>query len=584
MFWQLSHGLLDLRKDRGLTPEKVSRFESNGQDKILKIYLQYQERLKILNATDFGDLLLHTLTIFSNFPDVLLSYQEQFRYILVDEYQDTNVSQYLWLRLLAQKNQNLTCVGDDDQSIYGWRGAEVENILRFEKDFPTATIVRLEQNYRSTAHILGAASGLISKNHDRLGKTLWTEYDAGEKVLVRGTWDSEDEARFVGDAIEALQRKGEDLSAMAILIRAGFQTREFEERFLKMGIPYRVLGGLRFYERQEIRDALAYCRLLVQPHDGLAFERIINTPKRGVGSATLQLIHQKARAESIALPIAALQLVETEELRGAVRTSLRNFFTCLQRWRDLLQRASHVDVIKVMLDESGYTDFWRNDRSPEAPGRLENLKEFIKAVEDFESLPGFLEHVSLVMDNAANRQSDMVNIMTLHTAKGLEFNTVFLAGWEEGVFPHPRSLDENGTVALEEERRLAYVGLTRARKMAIVTYALHRRLQQHGWQFTTPSRFIKELPADHIEIVHPNGARGDNALSNNLRGNNQHSVGIDYSSKALPSPSPLFQCDDAVFHDKFGYGTIIACEGERLEVQFDTSGIKRIMATYVQKV
>jgi len=550
-------------KDRALTPERVTASESRGHELILKIYRHYQERLKTLNACDFGDLLLHCMYLFQNHPEVLEIYQQQFRYILVDEYQDTNIAQYLWLQILAQKHRNICCVGDDDQSIYGWRGAEVGNILKFEKDFPGAKVIRLEQNYRSTAHILGAASGLIAKNQGRLGKTLWTSQSGGEKVLVRATWDSEDEARIICDFIEAQYQKGTPLSHFAILVRAGFQTRGFEDRLLTLGIPYRVIGGLRFYERMEIRDALAYCRIVVQPHDGLAFERIINTPKRGIGSATLQLIHTHAREQNISVPQAALALSMTDEIRGVARTNLQRFFEDITRWRQQLGQLSPADLVKMILDESGYTEMWLNDKSIEASGRLENLKELVSAIEDFDSLPGFLEHISLVMDHEQASSGAAVSLMTLHAAKGLEFDTVFLPAWEENLFPHQRSLEESGIAGLEEERRLAYVGLTRAKRQAIVTYAQHRRMHQ-GWQLSSPSRFVKDLPGEHIIHIQANGT-------------------TSYQPPSSDTAEHGIECGDRVFHQKFGYGEVIALEGDRLEINFATSGPKKIMASFVEK-
>lgn len=577
-------------KDRGLTVDKVKGGEVGGNTMILDIYREYQQRLGVLNAADFGDLLLHCLTIFHQHPEVLMKYQQQFRYIMVDEYQDTNVAQYLWLRMLAMQNSNICCVGDDDQSIYAWRGAEIGNILRFEKDFPGAQTVRLEQNYRSTSHILGAAAGLISNNSERLGKTLWTEIDAGEMVLVRGTWDSYEEARFIGDEIEAIQRRGTSLSQMAILVRAGFQTREFEDRLLVLGVPYRVVGGLRFYERQEIRDSLAYLRLVVQPDDGLAFERIINTPRRGIGTATLQLIHSHARECRISLCQAARELIEGDAIRGSARTALRTFFVDIDRWREQLQRTPHHEVVQTILDESGYTRMWRDDKSADAPGRLENLKELVGAIKEYESLPSFLEHVSLVMDNTKVSHEAMVNIMTLHAAKGLEFDVVFLAGWEEGLFPHSRSLDESGLEGLEEERRLGYVGITRARKQAIITYALNRRTYQ-GWQHTLPSRFIKELPEDHVRVVQASGQEAVSA-KRQMAYNNQPRVEVKQPPFARPrvvdaeytiTSNHSFKNGDRIFHQKFGYGIVEGIDGEALEINFQTSGIKKIMASFVEK-
>src|SRR6266851_3220679 len=499
-------------KDRGYTFHQVpagdqGREIANGKG--LPLYQLYQERLTALNAADFGDLLLQVLTIFRTRSDLLQDYQQRFRYLLVDEYQDTNVAQYLWLRLLAQTHRNLCCVGDDDQSIYSWRGAEIGNILRFELDFPGAQIIRLEQNYRSTPHILAAASGLISKNEGRLGKTLWTALDSGERIILRGVWDGEEEARWVGDEIEQRQRKGGALADIAILVRAGFQTREFEERFITLGLPYRVIGGPRFYERQEIRDALAYLRLVHQPADDLAFERIVNTPRRGIGAATLQSLHALSRAQRMPLAAAAEALIASDELKPASRKALSGLLGDLARWRGL--DIPHPQLAGIVLDESGYTAMWQQDKSPDAPGRLENLKELVTAMAEFENLTGFLEHVGLVMENVAESGADMVSLMTLHSAKGLEFDTVFLPGWEEGLFPSQRSMDETGLAGLEEERRLAYVGITRARRRAAISYAANRRI--HGqWQPAIPSRFVGELPEAHVEILAEPGLQPHMAL------------------------------------------------------------------------
>jgi DNA helicase-2/ATP-dependent DNA helicase PcrA len=560
------------------------------------LYAQYQERLRVLNACDFGDLLLHCLALFTARPDVLAEYHRRFRYLLVDEYQDTNVAQYLWLRLLAQGSRNLCCVGDDDQSVYGWRGAEVGNILRFETDFPDATVVRLEQNYRSSGHILACASALIAHNRARLGKTLWTAAEAGAPVQLRGVWDGEEEARWIGEEIEALQRAGQALGQIALLVRAGFQTREFEERFIALGLPYRVIGGPRFYERAEIRDALAYARLLVQDSDDLAFERVVNLPRRGIGEKAIQAMHRVARAEGIALAAAAGRLVETDEIRGPARTGLRRFLEDLGRWRAALAAQPHAEVMGVVLDESGYTGMWREDRSAEAPGRLENLKEFVAALEQFESLRGFLEHVALVMENAEAAPGDMVSLMTLHSAKGLEFDVVFLPGWEEGLFPHPRALDEKGAAALEEERRLAHVGLTRARRRAYVSFAANRRIH-NLWQSTIPSRFVAELPEDHVERVAQPGLWAGGARRDRLDGVER---GLDWvAAPAAPSrrPAPLpapelsvprrsapsgIAVGDRVFHEKFGYGSVRSIEAGKLVVEFPT-GRKKVMDSFVRK-
>ena len=594
-------GVIQRWKDRGLTPDKVSAAEAGdlAGGRLVGLYEEYQERLRTLNAADFGDLLLHCLTIFAEHADVLEEYQQRFRYILVDEYQDTNVAQYLWLRLLTQGHRNIACVGDDDQSIYAWRGAEVGNILRFEQDFPGAKVVRLEQNYRSTAPILAAASGLISHNEGRLGKTLWTSGEGGEPVTVRGLWDGEEEARFISDHIEDLQRRGGDgtpisLQDMAILVRAGFQTREFEERFLTLGIPYRVIGGPRFYERMEIRDALAYLRVIHQPDDDLAFERIVNRPKRGIGDATLQTLHQVARAGGISLYRAAAELVTTDDLKPRTRSSLANLMTDFARWRALAGEGPdalpHPELAEIVLDECGYTEMLMNDKSPEAPGRLENLKELVTAMEEFENLAGFLEHVSLVMENTENAGADMVNIMTLHGAKGLEFDTVFLPGWEEGLFPHQRNMDENGAAGLEEERRLAYVGLTRAKRAAIVSFAANRRV--HGqWQSAIPSRFIDELPPEHVLVESEPGLYEGGGVSarDRLADFGRHGGGGGYRSGRVIEAEPTlieaepvgFAIGERVFHQKFGYGRVTSIDRNKLAIAFDKAGDKKVLDSFV---
>ena len=598
---------IDRWKDRGLVPEKVPAGEgesfANGKGVIL--YKAYQERLKTLNACDFGDLLLHCLTIFAEHADILASYQKQFRYILVDEYQDTNVSQYLLLRLLAQGHRNICCVGDDDQSIYSWRGAEVGNILRFEKDFPGAKVVRLECNYRSTPHILGAAAGLIAKNEGRLGKTLWTEVNSGEKVRVRGLWDGAEEARSVGDEVEDLQRQKQPLNEMAILVRASFQTREFEERFLTLGVPYRLIGGTRFYERLEIRDAIAYLRVLAQPDDDLAFERIINTPKRGLGDATLQQLHQAARDMGAPLTRAARVLAGGDDLNTRARNSLTRLLDDFDRWRGLIDSLPPDELTEVILDESGYTAMWQASKDAKAPGRLENLKELIVALEPFEKLGGFLEHVSLVMDAEMAQADDAVNILTLHGAKGLEFDTVFLPGWEEGLFPHQRALDESGVAGLEEERRLAYVGLTRARQKAIVSFVANRQMFGR-WNMALPSRFVSDLPDEHIETEVEQGLHDggfDTAAELPAPGaftfsDSPSSSRMRRAPQAAPPPSYIegqaeqiitsdpgvsdYAIGERVFHQKFGYGLIEDIEGNKLSIAFDKAGAKKVIDSFVQ--
>ncbi len=691
--------LIDGWKNRGLTPEQVPSGEAagfaNGKGK--KLYIAYQERLKTLNAADFGDLLLENIRLFRQNADVLRSFQERFRFILVDEYQDTNVAQYLWLKLLAQtpsastavipgrseaadpesstaaepldsglalsarpgmtggrQPKNICCVGDDDQSIYGWRGAEVDNILRFDHDFPGAKVIRLERNYRSTGHILAAASHLIAHNEGRLGKTLRTEDVLGEKVQVTGAWDSEQEARAIGEEIEELQRqareRGEDhpLDEIAILVRASFQMREFEDRFIQLGLPYRVIGGPRFYERAEIRDALAYLRVIAQPADDLAFERIVNVPKRGLGDATLQMLHDYARKKRIPLTEAASALSATDEMKPKPRQALRDLMAAFDGWRLRKDSMPHTELAEIVLDESGYTDMWQKDRSADAAGRLENLKELVRSMEEFENLQGFLEHISLVMDREGNEAEQAVNIMTLHSAKGLEFDCVFLPGWEEGLFPHQRSLDETGRAGLEEERRLAHVGLTRARKLAKIYFATNRRI--HGlWTSTVPSRFLDELPEAHVEVKEAAGGgfgmsgygasrfdemnafgsgyttpgwqraqarkgRGgfydngqpryvpdgvyDDADAENippLKGKTARGARREAQRKApLTIEGELiakstgtvasFTVGERVFHQKFGNGNVVAVDGNKLTIVFDKAGEKRVVDSFVERV
>ena len=703
--------LIDGWKNRGLTADQVPSGEAAAfaSGKGLKLYKAYQERLKVLNAADFGDLLLENIRLFREQAEVLRQYQARFKFILVDEYQDTNVAQYLWLRLLAQRTaaiadrretartpsalveeggserseepgeeaasaahsaplpasppdahsapspargegglpaKNICCVGDDDQSIYGWRGAEVDNILRFEHDFPGAIVIRLERNYRSTGHILAAASHLIAHNEGRLGKTLRTDDELGEKVFVTGAWDSEEEARAIGEEIEQLQRAGHILDEIAILVRASFQMREFEDRFVTLGLPYRVIGGPRFYERAEIRDALAYLRLINSPADDLAFERIVNVPKRGLGDATVQLLRDHARKRRVPLTEAARAVVETDELKPKPRGALRGLIEAIDRWRKQRDSLPHTELAEIVLDESGYTEMWQKDRSADAAGRLENLKELIRSMEEFENLQGFLEHISLVMDNEKAAEADAVSIMTLHSAKGLEFDTVFLPGWEEGLFPHQRTLDDQGRAGLEEERRLAHVGLTRARRRAKIYFATNRRM--HGlWQTNIPSRFLDELPEPHVEVTEPQGGFGgfggyggygasrfdaaasfgsnystpgwqraqakksgrfsesgsryemdeDEEFPSSLRGRAKEGGS---SRSTTPRGVPLtiegelvakstgtvsaFSLGDRVFHQKFGNGSVTAIDGNKLTIQFDHAGEKRVVDSFVERV
>lgn len=584
-------GVIQRWKDRGLTPARVTDADdtdfANGHARA--IYTAYQTRLRDLNACDFGDLMLHVTEILRTRPDVLEQYHRLFRYILVDEYQDTNTVQYLWLRLLAKRSgtqSNICCVGDDDQSIYSWRGAEVENILRFEKDFPGAQIVRLERNYRSTQHILGAAAGLIAHNGERLGKTLRSGKDdaSGEKVRVTGVWDSDTEARAVCDAAESFRAKGASLAEMAILVRAGFQTRAFEERLVQTGLPYRIVGGVRFYERTEIRDALAYMRILHQPADDLAFERIINVPKRGVGPAGLQKLHAAARARQVPLAAGTQALVAEGGLKGKMGAEITKLMDTLSSTRDILAREGHVVALEFLLEESGYLDMWRNDRSVEAPGRLENLKELTRALADFGTLGEFLEHVALVMEHDENAGDAKLSLMTLHGAKGLEFDIVFLPGWEEGVFPSQRTLDEGGLKGLEEERRLAYVGITRAKKHALIYHADRRRIYAN-WQPSMPSRFLDELPEEHVVRKNNGGTqpRGLN-LSESVFDNGPLTSRRRQDPLAASTTLPNFQLGDQVRHPRFGVGVIIGADRHQLEVIFESGATKRLLSSFIEKV
>ena len=639
-------GFLDGWKNRGLQPKDVPAGEAgafaNGRG--TGLYGAYQARLKTLNAVDFGDLLLECLRLWRDNPDVLDQYHQRFKYMLVDEYQDTNVAQYLWLRLLAQARKNLCCVGDDDQSIYGWRGAEVDNILRFEHDFPGATVIRLERNYRSTGHILAAASGIIARNTERLGKTLRTEDEEGEKVTVTGAWDSEEEARQIGEEIEALQAKKERLSEIAVLVRISAQMREIEDRFVTLGLPYRVIGGPRFYERAEIRDALAYLRATAQPADDLAFERIVNVPKRGLGDAAVNAVHAYARRAKVPLMQAARFLIETDELKPAPRRSLRDLMASFDRWRGLMDGTPHHELARTVLEESGYTDMWQKDRSADAAGRLENLKELVRSMEEFPDLQAFLEHISLVMDANDGENHERVSLMTLHAAKGLEFETVFLPGWEEGLFPSQRALDENGRAGLEEERRLAHVGLTRAKRRAKIYFASNRRI--HGmWNSTIPSRFVDELPEAHVEVTEAPAAYSGRAASRfdgmtpfgssystpgwqraqaraaetareggedwrgeaggfqegasrygrgfgtSTRGADRQPAGRRAGPQLIEGeilakstgPASAYSMGGRVLHLKFGPGTVAAIDGNKLTVDFDKAGRKTVIDSFVER-
>ena len=621
-------GLIDTWKNRGWTPDRVPTSEAGefANGKGISLYRQYQDRLRILNACDFGDLLLHNISIFTGHPDVLEDFQRRFKYVMVDEYQDTNVAQYLWLRLLGQGRQNVCCVGDDDQSIYGWRGAEVDNILRFERDFPGAKVVKLERNYRSTEHILAAASGLIDSNKGRLGKTLWTQEQGGEKVKVSGVWDGEAESRMIADEIERSKRAGRKYSQMAILVRASFQMRAFEERFVMLQIPYKVVGGPRFFERAEIRDAHAYLRLIQSPDDDLAFERIVNTPKRGIGDTSVQKLLHIARSQGLSTIDAARMIIGGDDLPARTRTALSNFLRDLDRWRALAATTEHQRVMEAVLEESGYTDALRLDKGPTSQTRLENLKELVQSMSAFDTLESYLEHVALVMDLDKGSSDDSVWIMTLHAAKGLEFPLVFLPGWEEGVFPSQRSMDDKGEKGLEEERRLAYVGITRAREEARISFVANRQVYGR-WTSQLPSRFVDELPLANVEAASETGyygggpgmqqtaaSRWDDAGQSSFGGSGYASPGWKRAQDRMaggswtnprtggsgarsapiegegrlvavsaPSKASAYKRGDRVFHVKFGYGQISSVEGNKLSVAFDKAGDKKVIDSFVEK-
>tara|TARA_R110002072_G_scaffold15856_5_gene62677 strand:+ start:18143 stop:20458 length:2316 start_codon:yes stop_codon:yes gene_type:complete len=608
--------LLDRWKNRGLNPGDLDAVENeayaNGRGQ--EFYALYQERLRTLNACDFGDLLLHMLNILRRHRDVLEQYQRRFKYILVDEYQDTNQVQYLWLRLLAQERRNICVVGDDDQSIYSWRGAEVANILKFEKDFPGAAVIKLEQNYRSTPQILAAASGLIDANSQRLGKTLWTDLPAGDTIKAIGVWDGPEEARRLGEDIERLEREGASLDEVAILVRAQYQTREFEDRFIQIGLNYRIIGGFRFYERAEIRDALAYLRVIEQPADDLAFERIYNQPKRGLGAKTLDAMRRHAKRTGMPLAAASIDLCDSDELPGRARNTLKALLQQFVLWREAAEQESPANLLRRVVTESGYEDMLQKDRGPESAGRLENLSELARAMEDYDTLTDFLEHVSLVMENDARDQGEKVTIMTMHAAKGLEFDHVFLPGWEEGVFPSQRSLDEGGLASLEEERRLAYVAITRAKRRCTILHAANRRIYGQ-WTSSIPSRFIEELPSEHVEqettltggaslwranwseqddpFAHVSTARPDKSAT---RGPGwQRALATGYDSKPVriaenkrsaasfaTKPRSDIAIGARVFHDKFGYGTVAGQDGNKLEIGFEKAGTKRVLDSFVK--
>ena len=490
---------IDRWKNKGLLPEEVRLNKKDIFDnQILKVYKIYQNKIKDLNSCDFGDLILYCVKLFEKNLDIRNIYSNNFKYILVDEYQDTNLIQNKWLNLIVNKNKNICCVGDDDQSIYSWRGAEIKNFLGFNKVYPNCKIFRLEQNYRSTKNILDIASHLIAHNKDRLGKKLWSEGKRGDRVRLNCYKNGKEEARGVSNILEDYNKNKNSLNDAAILVRAIYQTREFEERFLKVGINYRIIGGIKFYERAEVKDAICYLRIINQKYDDLAFERIVNTPRRGLGDTTIKQLHEFSSKNKICLEDSARQLLQNNEFKPKIKIIFSNLLDLISKWRSDLKKNKHFDLLKIVLDESGYSAMLKNKKDLENENRLENLKELLRAMNDYDNLQGFLEHVALATSIDQEWDDEKVNIMTIHAAKGLEFDSVFLPGWEEGLFPHQKSLEEKGDLALEEERRLAYVGVTRAKKKAYISFATQR--VWHGeWMDSLPSRFVNELPEEGIE-------------------------------------------------------------------------------------
>lgn len=613
--WPARHlgGLIDMWKNRCLLPDQLPENEREKfGGRAFGLYEQYQARLESLNATDFGDLIVLVVKLLRENADLLELYRRRFKFILVDEYQDTNTAQYLWLQLLAQSHRNICCVGDDDQSIYGWRGAEIENILRFEAHFQGAKVVRLEQNYRSTEHILAAASEVISHNHGRLGKVLWTQEKGGEKVRVMGCMNPESEARWITGEIEKLSEGRGPLPAhpfsdMAVLVRAAFQMRHIEERFLKIGVPYRVIGGPRFYERREIRDALAYFRLAHSANDDLAFERVVNTPKRGVGAKTLLTIQNKARESKCSMLAVSRHMSHDNEFKGRAAVAMAEFINSVDTWSKMIaeNKKPLEDIGGQVIDETGLPEMLKREKTPEAEGRLENLKELVKSLKEFSNMAGFLEHVSLVYENLEDIETSKVSLMTLHAVKGLEFPITFLPGWEEDIFPLRRAIEENRQ-GVEEERRLAYVGLTRARKLCHISFCATRFLYGEGGA-NHVSRFVDELPPDNIEIVSPSGifnsyqgqqsstATGRSQLPTNENSGGYMSPGfqrLSQASKRLSHSRPsarqkkfeeIYEVGERVFNIKFGYGEVIEVSDNKLLIEFEQTGSKRVIASHVQK-
>ncbi|MBL6624275.1 MAG: UvrD-helicase domain-containing protein [Rhizobiales bacterium] len=596
---------IDQCKNKGLTPERVKTEIDLDfiHEKSTEVYKNYQQRLKTLNSADFGDLLMLPLQILIKNEAILDKFQSTFKYILVDEYQDTNTVQYLLLRILSQKNRNIACVGDDDQSIYGWRGADVNNILNFEKDFDGSKIIRLEKNYRSTVNILGAARSLIANNIDRLGKELSSSSDdVGDKVKLVSVWSAEDEAIFISDEIDRKLISKIDLDQISILVRASFQMREIEDRLILNSIPYRVIGGPKFYERQEIRDVIAYLQLLLNQNHDLKFERILNVPKRGLGETTIRMLNDASKIYNLSLFDVSKKLIQTDELKPQQRTQLSGFIAMIENWKQKLNELDHVTLTELILEDSGYIEMWEKDKTPTSLTRIENIKELVGQIAEFNSLHEFIEHISLVLEVENDQSSSKVSLMTLHSAKGLEFDCVFMPGLEEGIFPNQRSLDEKGNSGLEEERRLAHVGMTRAKKYLYIIHSQNRRVYGN-WMQSIPSRFISEISREFIDDASTLSGTTINTYGNGI----QTTSAFDYQKKKLSAIDRLKAAghfnnnieaieeisdynnasvlqNQRVFHTKFGYGIVIDNENDRVEVDFDKAGKKIVLSSYLEVV
>ena len=562
--------MIDQAKNSGLTCDEVKnhKFELETDGKFGQIYKQYQERLSNFNSVDFGDLIMLPIKLFKENHNILNFYQEKFKYTLVDEYQDTNAAQYLLLRLLTECNNNICCVGDEDQSIYGWRGAQLKNILNFEKDFENSNIIRLEQNYRSTGNILKAASSLISENKERIGKKLWTVDEDGEPVVIRNFEDDEYEAMFIAKEIHELKKTGITLSNIAILTRASFQFKDIEDRFLKENIKYKVVGGLRFYERAEVKDAMAFLKLLINKDDNLCFERIVNTPKRGLGKVFIQKLYEVSNREKISLFETSKAFLDKNKVNSTQINNLRNFINIIDKHTNMLKDTTHFEVAGSLLDDIGYTGMLQKEKTPESEGRLENLKKLVSDLKNRSSLFEFIEEVSLLTDSLnESEKSEKVSLMTLHSAKGLEFDYVFLPGWEEGIFPNQRNIDEYGNMGLEEERRLAYVGITRAKKKLNISYVNFRKQYNYSIYRSIPSRFLSELPKLNCKLI-------------------QVSKKIEKPKNKLEQfLNEEFQVGDKINHQEFGIGTILGISEKKLQIRFNSSKeVIKIFSDYVKKV